>query len=76
MKTAIPIQDAISVIQVDHVDGGVCLTVDCFGGHDKYKSLPQAVMFMDKVYGKTGWNSDRGVAYYRDDQPVAFPWKG
>lgn len=68
-----PIKGAVRVIVAEQFDGGTCLTVDCSNGYDDFKSLPQAVTFNGKVFGKTGWNSDRGVAYYRDDEMVALP---
>lgn len=38
-----------------------------------YKSLPQAVRFEEELFGKTGWNSDQCVVYYRDDANLAMP---
>lgn len=41
--------------------------------YDAYKALPAAVTFDGQVFGKKGWNSDKGRAYYGTDKLVAVP---
>jgi hypothetical protein len=31
---------------------------------DDVKTLPVGLRYEGRTYGRTGWNSDRGVAYY------------
>jgi hypothetical protein len=45
------------------------------GDYTEYKQLPKVVWYDDCLYGKTGWNSDRMVAYYRTDSHVALSCK-
>lgn len=47
------------------------LTVDCHD-YEEFRSLPRAVSFGGRVYVRTGWNSDLGTAYYRDDVPFGL----
>jgi hypothetical protein len=39
--------------------------------YDTVKALPAALSFEGRRYGKTAWNSDRCVAYYRTDRSFA-----
>lgn len=39
--------------------------------YDEYRALPEVLEYQDKLYGKTGWNSDQFVAYYRTDALIA-----
>lgn len=48
-------------------DGVTVLYVNCYE-YSMYKTLPEVVESEEgKTFGLTGWNSDRGVAYYRSD---------
>lgn len=47
-----------------------CLEVDC-ADFDAYKDLPKAVEFNGALFGLTGWNSDRCMAYYKSGMPMA-----
>jgi hypothetical protein len=47
-----------------------CLEVDC-AEHDAFEALPRVVEMGGTLFGLTGWNSDRGVAYYKDTVAVA-----
>lgn len=53
-------------------DGVSVLTLPLDDGFDSYKKLPQVLSYNGLQYGKTGWNSDRMVCYYRDDAPIAL----
>ena len=46
--------------------------------YDDFAALPIAVEFAGRIYGKSGWNSDSLIAYYRTDWPMAksIPTKG
>jgi hypothetical protein len=39
--------------------------------YNTYQKLPMALEYEGRTYGKTGWNSDRMVCYYRDDAHIA-----
>lgn len=52
------------------------LETDCMR-YDAYLGLPRVVERTGVLFGLTGWNSDRGVAYYKDTamlgQAVKWP---
>jgi len=71
MKTAQPLTNAMSVFANGILPDGVrYLETDCHNAIE-YRNLPKACIFDGRQYGLTGWNSDRYVAYYRDDAVVA-----
>lgn len=39
--------------------------------YDEYSALPDATELEDRVYVKTGWNSDTCWAYYKTGQVIA-----
>lgn len=43
---------------------------DC-ADYDHFAALPNAAELDGRTYVKTGWNSDRGRAYYKTGRPVA-----
>lgn len=43
---------------------------DC-NDYDHYKSLPNVIEAQGHVLGKSAWNSERNIAYYRDDKIIA-----
>jgi hypothetical protein len=47
-----------------------CFETDCTD-YDQYKVLPHAAELEGRVYVKTGWNSDRGRAYYKTGRQFA-----
>lgn len=47
-------------------NGVVILVADC-NSYSFFDKLPGFVRFKGNAYGKAGWNSDRGVAYFRSD---------
>ena len=60
------------VIQaISQIEGVGCLVTGC-ADYDEYRALPQVVRFEERLYGRTGWNSDRGVAYYQTNAMVAL----
>jgi len=42
-----------------------CLEVDCVD-YEHYSKLPRLVRKNGVMFGLTGWNSDRGIACYKD----------
>jgi len=56
---------------LDAETGLRCIIAPC-ADYQELKRLPSAVIFEGRLYGRTGWNSDRHVAYYRTDAPVAM----
>lgn len=65
--------NAVSVLGVHDLDR--VITVGC-PDFDAYRALPCALSYNGSTYGRTGWNSDRGVAYFRIGAPLAHPVKG
>ena len=65
--------DAVPVLEAQTLPNGVqVLLVPC-GDYDAMRHLPGAVVYKGRRYGKTGWNSDSFVAYYRTDAALARP---
>jgi hypothetical protein len=52
-------------------DGVKVLTTACVD-YDANKNLPKVVFYENALYGKTGWNSDKHIAYYRTDAQIAL----
>jgi len=46
------------------------IKVSCDDAND-YLTKPSALSFGDRLYGKTGWNSDLFICYYRTDACLA-----
>jgi len=46
------------------------IETDC-SDHDVFSALPRVVEMGGIVYGLTGWDSDHGVAFYRNDAVTA-----
>jgi hypothetical protein len=66
------LQNAISVKQAETLPNGVkVVMIDCCDYYD-FTQKPHAVSYEGQVYGRTGWNSDKMIAYYRTDKKVAF----
>ena len=72
MKVAKPINGLVVLEHQCLPDGVNVLIVPC-AGYEGVQQLPKVVECEGTVYGYTGWNSDRNVAYYRDDAMLAFP---
>lgn len=56
----------ISVLTVENFKGLTVATTAC-RDFNNYLDLPDAIEVGGKVLGKTGWNSDNLLAYYRSD---------
>ena len=73
-KWAAIVTDAVRIIESQTLDaetGLKCIITPC-ADHQELRLLPSAVVFEGRLYGRTGWNSDRHVAYYRTDAPIAM----
>ena len=57
---------------LDAETGLKCITTPCADWLE-LRILPSAVVFEGRLYGKTGWNSDKHVAHYRTDAQIATP---
>jgi hypothetical protein len=65
--------DAVRVLGRETLPNGVqVLTVPCSEAYETFKTLPVALDFEGARYGKTGFNSDARVAYYRTDAALAW----
>jgi len=71
MDTATRI-DAIPVVDETCIDGVTVIETPCPDA-DAFAALPTAVSWGGRTLGRTGWNSDRGRAYYRSDARIAMP---
>ena len=70
MSVATAILNSLVVLNQDVLPGEAILTVSC-ADFSVYKTLPAAVTYGGIAYGRTGWNSDRGHAYYKTGQRFA-----
>jgi hypothetical protein len=64
------VPDAIVILTYHILPGEIILETSC-PDYETFKRLPQAVSFDGQVCGKTGWNSDRGIACYKSGCPIA-----
>ena len=68
--TAVP--GAIRVLSSAVIGPGVtCVEVECLDDYDTFKTLPNVIEVNGLRVGKSAFNSDRHVAYYRSDVPIA-----
>lgn len=63
-------ENAVFVHAVEKVEDVEILIVPLAG--KRFSALPSVVVFDRRFYGRTGWNSDKRIAYYRSDAPLAF----
>lgn len=67
-----PVQNAYVVQSLETLPNGVgVLTLSLNEGYDSYKKLPAVLLYKGMLYGKTAWNSDRLIAYFRTDAEIA-----
>tara|TARA_R100000008_G_C3527117_1_gene137177 strand:+ start:448 stop:678 length:231 start_codon:yes stop_codon:yes gene_type:complete len=72
MKVATPLENALVVRDALTLPDGVgVVMIDCYD-YVEYKRTPSGIVYDGKVYGRTGWNSDKHVVYYRTDAKPAF----
>lgn len=63
---------AITVQTMEMLPNGVKVAMVQVTSAKDYLRLPKAVQIDGQAYGKTGWNSDQMVAYFRTDATLAF----
>jgi len=72
MKTAKPLENALIVKSVETLPDGVkVVTLDC-RDWAAFGQSPSALEYDGEVFGRTGWNSDTHIVYYRTDAKPAF----
>ena len=71
-KTIKTIDTALLCVNEPLPDGTWTASVNV-DGWDDVKRLPKVIEINGRLYGRTGWNSDSLVAYYRTDR--VFGWK-
>ena len=64
--------EAVNVVSTWTFEGVTVVETEC-PDYDTFRSLPGAVSFEGRVYGRSGWNSDTGRCYYRSDAKFAIP---
>ena len=62
--------DGVEIILCERMDDVLVVGTSCRDADD-FVRLPRAVEFDGKLLGRSGWNSDRCLAYYRSDRAVA-----
>jgi len=69
--------EAVAILEIECIpeEGLACAIVRC-RDYDDYCALPDALRIDGATYGLTGWNSDRGHAYYRTDCCLGFSVEG
>ncbi len=68
---AVAIPNAFTPISVYPLDGDWWLEIHC-PDYDAFESQPKGLTYEGRTFGRTGWNSDRSVAYYTTRQKLAF----
>ena len=67
-----PVQNALTIKHAETLPNGIkVIMLDCAGSLE-YNNSPKALEYDGEIYGRTGWNSDRCISYYRTDKKVAF----
>ena len=67
-----PLKDALQVRRAEKLPDGVgVVMLDC-RDYDEYRRTPSGLEYGGVVYGRTGWNSDKHIVYYRTDAKPAF----
>ena len=63
IMNAYTMPNQVSVIEIK-------LPADYVEALERFQSLPDAITFRGKQYGKSSWNSDTMTACYRTDRPL------
>lgn len=71
MGTAKQISGAVEVVAAYQFEGNFWLEVPV-RDYDDVKALSPGLSYNGLVYGQTGWNSDRGIAYYSTRKAFAL----
>lgn len=70
-KRAAIVPGAIRVLSSGEIHGTLYVEVECLDDYDTFKTLPDVIEVDGRQVGKSAFNSDRHVAYYRSDVPLA-----
>jgi len=62
---------AISVLAIETLPNNVRVLITSCADYEVLKTLPQVVSVGKEVFGRSGWNSDKCIAYYRTDVQIA-----
>jgi len=62
----------LKVLSCHTIDMETFVEVNC-RDYDHYASLPDVVELNGQLLARTGWNSDRNVAYYKSGCLIAYP---
>lgn len=72
MEYATPVLGAITVLDYYEFEGNHWLHVPCPNGYWSFTELPVALNYRGRIYGRSGHNSDRNIAYYTTRQAFAI----
>jgi len=62
-----PVQNAITIRSAQTLPDGVQVVQLDVADYMDFIRSPHAIEYDGQVYGRSGWNSDRHVVYYRSD---------
>ena len=67
-----PVQNAITVRSAETLPDGAKVVMIDVADYIDYIRTPHAIEYDGEIYGRSGWNSDKHVVYYRTDKLTAF----
>lgn len=71
MTTIAKAIEAVAVLALETLPNGVKVVTTPCADYQALAALPQAIELEGARYGRTGWNSDRKIAYFRSDATFA-----
>jgi len=63
--------DGVVIQSIEKLPSGVTVLIVPCADWDVFRTLPNIVEYDNQLYGRSAWNSDRYIAYYRSDCKVA-----
>jgi len=69
---ASPIENAITIRSAETLPDGVKVVQLDVADYMDFIRSPHAIKYDGEVYGRSGWNSDSHVVYYRSDKLPAY----
>ena len=69
---ATPIENAITIRSAETLPDGVKVVQLDVADYIDFIRSPHAIEYNGAVYGRSGWNSDSHVVYYRSDKLPAY----
>jgi len=67
MKNAKAVEGVVVFSETEHLPDGTVVGIVKVEGWEEVRRLPKVVSLDGSTMLRTGWNSDRNVAYYRND---------